>query len=249
MKLKELFAKTQGSRQLCIAGQKEKAMCGRDFWGRYRNTEAWETEVSKVNLIPARATIGGLWFDTVICEIELAAPQGTAQEPPQDGQKPATLGPGMVFQNGRAHVQDGPITVNLGQGAYFRMENTPASAPCDPPDGVTVEVWDRLKDLCGFCKEVSKRGGIWAARSWGIDAAALEFVIDWIEGTQAAQEAAQDAPGTMEPPQVNDACQLVRAFVEGRMRVPSGTVLNITLKAGDDGVCVKTTPDKPQEAD
>lgn len=57
MKLKELFAKTQGSRQLRIAGQKEKAMCGRDFWGRYRNTEAWETEVRIQAKRPDRDTL------------------------------------------------------------------------------------------------------------------------------------------------------------------------------------------------
>ena len=211
MKLKELFAKTQGSRQLRIAGQKEKAMCGRDFWGRYRNTEAWETEVSKVNLIPARATIGSLWFDTVICEIELAAPQGEAQEPKKGEPEPATLGQGMVFRDGCTYFRDG-------------TEET------------TEEMIRRIvREMFKAWTETAKDGGC--------------IVIGPEEAAQIEREAAQAAPGTMEPPQVNDACQLVRAFVEGRMRVPSGTVLNITLKAGDDGVCMKTTPDKPQEAD
>ncbi len=70
MKLKEFFAVTRGSRQLCFS-ETEKPLCGRDFWAKYSGTPVWDAEVEWVRMVARRAEQDGLWFDGVICYIKL----------------------------------------------------------------------------------------------------------------------------------------------------------------------------------
>lgn len=70
MKVSEFFAVTKGSRQLSFS-EEEKPLCGRDFWGKYRNTDKWDAEIEHVQMIARRAEQDGLWFDGVICIISL----------------------------------------------------------------------------------------------------------------------------------------------------------------------------------
>ncbi len=54
--------------------------------------------------------------------------------------------------------------VKLGPGVSFRMEKTSVSAPCDPPDGVNMDVLDRLKNLCTTGLERKRAGCIASLR-------------------------------------------------------------------------------------
>lgn len=71
MTVSEFFSATKGSRQL-VFSENEKPLCGRDFWGKYRDKPEWHTEIAFVRLIPTRAAQDGLWFDGVTCIIKLA---------------------------------------------------------------------------------------------------------------------------------------------------------------------------------
>lgn len=70
MKVYEFFGVTKGSRHLRFSDE-EKAMCGRDFWGKYRNTERWKAEIENVRLIAAKNETDGHVFDGVECVITL----------------------------------------------------------------------------------------------------------------------------------------------------------------------------------
>lgn len=70
MKVKEFFAITQGSRQLRL-DENEKPLCGRDFWGKYRNTDKWEAEIDHVRLVSGITEQDGLQYMGVICNIVL----------------------------------------------------------------------------------------------------------------------------------------------------------------------------------
>lgn len=70
MKVSEFFAVTQGSRQIAFS-ETEKPLCGRDFWAKYRNKPEWESEIDHVRLVAQRAEQNGLWFDGVLCLINL----------------------------------------------------------------------------------------------------------------------------------------------------------------------------------
>lgn len=70
MKVYEFFNITKGSRHLRFSDE-EKSMCGRDFWGKYRNTGKWQAEIEEVRLIAKRAETDGMFFDGVECVITL----------------------------------------------------------------------------------------------------------------------------------------------------------------------------------
>lgn len=70
MKVKEFFTSTQGSRHLCFS-EEETSLCGRDFWGRYRNAPEWEAEIDHVRLVARKVTTDGMPFDGVLCIINL----------------------------------------------------------------------------------------------------------------------------------------------------------------------------------
>ena len=70
MKVKEFFAVTQGSRQLCFS-EEEKPLCGRDFWGRYRMAPEWDAEIDHVRMIAKRVETDGMPYDGVVCIIRL----------------------------------------------------------------------------------------------------------------------------------------------------------------------------------
>ena len=244
MKLKEFFAKTQGSRQLRLTGQKENAMCGRDFWARYRNTEAWEMEVNKVTMIPARATIGALWFDTVICEIELDAEQKPKEAADNleflrdflEGKTRWTFPEGTTFNvtvgvNGTSGMETtqkgaekeppaGPEPVTLGPGTSFRMENTSASGPRAAEDGKKNDVLLALKELCRWSK--SKEDG--GEYRWKRYTEALKFAISVLSELEEIREvriqAQTDTPG---------AWELMRDILAGKRPAPEGTVFDVVI--------------------
>lgn len=102
----------------------------------------------------------------------------------------------MAFQDGRVSIKGGGTPVALGPGVSFRMENTSVSAPCNPPPGVPVDALERLKNLCEFCREMEKRGGLWAEREWGVDAATLEFTVAILSELKDMREVhIREAPG------------------------------------------------------
>lgn len=70
MKVYEFFQITQGSRHLRFSDE-EKPMCGRDFWGKYRQTEKWKAEIENVRLIAKKCETDKCFFDGVECVITL----------------------------------------------------------------------------------------------------------------------------------------------------------------------------------
>lgn len=225
-------------------------MCGRDFWRRYRNTEAWETEVSKVTLIPARATIGALWFDTVICEIELGAAQKTPAAAGNleflrdflEGKTRWTFPEGATFnvtidasstsgmettlKSAEKEPPAGPEpVVKLGPGASFRQENTPIHGQyAEPQESANADVLPVLNNLCGFCRAAAKHGGVTPEREWSADAAALEFAISVLSELEEIREvripAQTDTPG---------AWELMRDILAGKRPAPEGTVFDVVI--------------------
>lgn len=117
----------------------------------------------------------------------------------------------------------GPEPVTLGPGTSFRMESTPASGT-DLPGSVPADALERLKNLCKFCQEMDKRGGIWAERNWGKDAHALEFAISVLSELEEIREvripAQTDTPG---------AWELMRDILAGKRPAPEGTVFDVVI--------------------
>lgn len=72
MKVCEFFAITNGSRHLRFSDD-EKGLCGRDFWGKYRQTEKWEAEIENVRLIAGELKTDGVSFEGVECVITIKA--------------------------------------------------------------------------------------------------------------------------------------------------------------------------------
>ncbi|MBR3044662.1 MAG: hypothetical protein IKG82_13800 [Oscillospiraceae bacterium] len=70
MKLKELFAVTDGSVKFSVS-ETEKPLCKHDFWKTYGAKPEWEKEVRNAKLMPRSKDESGLWFDDVICLIML----------------------------------------------------------------------------------------------------------------------------------------------------------------------------------
>lgn len=117
----------------------------------------------------------------------------------------------------------GPEPVTLGPGTSFRMENTSASG-ADLTGRVPADALERLKNLCKFCQEMDKRGGIWAERNWGKDAHALEFAISVLSELEEIREvripAQTDTPG---------AWELMRDILAGKRPAPEGTVFDVVI--------------------
>lgn len=117
----------------------------------------------------------------------------------------------------------GPEDVTLGPGTSFRMENTSASGT-DIPGSVPADALERLKNLCKFCQEMDKRGGIWAERNWGKDAHALKFAISVLSELEEIREVRipeqTDTPG---------AWELMRDILAGKRPAPEGTVFDVVI--------------------
>lgn len=118
----------------------------------------------------------------------------------------------------------GPEPVTLGPGTSYRMENVPASGKIVTDNEKKADVIPALKDFCKFCKELSKRGGIWATREWGKDAAALEQVISILSELEEIREvripAGPNTPGVWE---------LMRDILAGKRPAPEGTVFDVVI--------------------
>lgn len=117
----------------------------------------------------------------------------------------------------------GPEPVTLGPGTSFRMENTSASG-ADLTGSVPADALERLENLCKFCQEMDKRGGIWAERNWGKDAHALKFAISVLSELEEIREvripAQTDTPG---------AWELMRDILAGKRPAPEGTVFDVVI--------------------
>lgn len=167
-------------------------------------------------------------------ELLLARSKGGEPEPP--------AGPHLRFQNGR--VADGTEAgeptrpepmVKLGPGASFRLENTPIHGQYPVPEGVKVEVVERLQNLCSFCKEMEsyrngdsrdagKQYGAIRGRAWGIDVVMLEFAISVLSELREIKEvripAQTDTPGVWE---------LMRDILAGKRPAPEGAVFDVVI--------------------
>lgn len=117
----------------------------------------------------------------------------------------------------------GPEPVNLGPGVSFRLENTPASGT-NLPGSVPADALERLKNLCKFCHEMDKRGGIWAERSWGKDADALEFAISVLSELREIKEVRISAE-----PNTPGVWELMRDILAGKRPAPEGTVFDVVI--------------------
>ena len=51
MKLNEFYAVVGGSIRYSLS-EYDKPLCGRDFWGKYRDTDMWDAEISRAIFIP-----------------------------------------------------------------------------------------------------------------------------------------------------------------------------------------------------
>ena len=127
-------------------------------------------------------------------------------ELPEEGQH-------MKFQDGRV----------LGPGVSFQLENTPASGT-NLPGSVPADALERLKNLCKFCHEMDKRGGIWAERSWGKDEDALEFAISVLSELREIKEVRIPAQ-----PNTPGAWELMRDILAGKRPAPEGTVFDVVI--------------------
>lgn len=139
------------------------------------------------------------------------------------GKMQAAFGGELPQESTEKEQPAGPKPVNLGPGVSFRLENTPDSGT-NLPGSVPADALERLKNLCKFCHEMDKRGGIWAERNWGKDAHALEFAISVLSELREIKEvripAQTDTPG---------AWELMRDILAGKRPAPEGTVFDVVI--------------------